>query len=108
MEKNQKNQTQDLLERAVTLAELAGKCHRLGLIRDFAVVIKINNVDDYEVKVAVDEYYDTERIWYDSTRGYDARAKERTTDFETMAGHLQGLIDERKAQLLAELEIVEG
>ena len=110
MEKNQKNQTHDLLERAVTLAELAGKCHRLGLITDFHVRVEVENDNAYAVKVVADKYRTTEKIWCEAADGYlmEARVKEKAIDFESMAGYLQGLLDERKAQLLAELKIMEG
>ena len=108
MEKNQKNKIQDLLERAVTLAELAGKCHRLGLIYDFHVIVDMENDDAYTVKVVVDEYRTTEKIWCETTSSVETRAKEKGIDFESMAGYLQGLLDERKAQLFAELEIIGG
>lgn len=109
MEKNQKKQTQDLLERAITLAELAGKCHMLELIRDFHVEVEIESDDTHSVKVAVDEYLNTEKIWYDTAgRVIDSRTQARGIDFESMVNHLQGMLDERKRAILAELEIMEG
>lgn len=108
MEKNQKNKIQDLLERAITLAELAGKCYMLGLIRDFHVDVEIDSDDAYFVRVAVDEYINTEKLWCDTTRVCDSRTRERGVDFESMVNHLQGMLDERKQAILAELEIMEG
>ena len=112
MEKIEKNkkQTQDLLERAVTLAELAGKCHRLGLINDFVVNVNVYKNNDLQMKVAVNQYWDDEKVWYETIGSVSSepRAKEIAIDFESMMGYLEGLIYERKTQLLAELEIVEG
>ena len=112
MEKNQENKIQELLDRAVELAELAFKCQRLGLIRDFKVCVEIDNQDAYTVKVVINEYARDEMRWCDSTNSYEQDENARKTDVlvtsDTMHDHLKGLLDEEKEKLVELLKIVEG
>lgn len=108
MEKNQKNKTADLLERAIDIAERAHKCYRIGLIEDLEIKIDINSEDDYSVEVRVDAYRDSEKRWRVEERSYREEQTPPTGDPDDLANFLQKLIEERKAQLEDELEILEG
>lgn len=112
MKKIEKNKTQELLETMIDLVERASKCHLLGLIADYRGLVEVDNQDAYTVKVVINEYRDNEMRWCDTTSTYEQAESERrkssTFDAETIARHLQELLDQKKAQLLEQLEIVEG
>lgn len=106
MEKNQKFKTQDLQDKVMFLADLAGKCYRLGLIDDYSVTIDIRTEADYTIEVRVDCYTSTERRWKAKANSYNM--SEDHVDDDTMTDYLTGLIENRRASIMAELEILEG
>ena len=108
MEKNQKNKTTDLLERAIYIAELANKCYLLGLIEDYKITVDVTTEVDYEVDVRVDAYRAGDKRWCVSEKSYRETQEEPTGSSDEMTAYLQKLLDDRKANIMAELEIMEG
>ncbi len=107
MEKIVKNKTADLLERAVYLADLAGKCHRLGLIDDFDIKIDIRTEVDYEVDVRIDAYRSSEKRWSVGEESYRTEQVPANGDPDDLAAYLQKLLDDRKEAIMSELKIME-
>lgn len=108
MEFLEKNKTTDLLERAVMIADLANKCHRLGLIEDYKILVHVATEVDYEVDICIDAYRSSEKCWCVSESSYHKEQIAPTGDPDELAAHLQKLMDDRKALILSELEIMEG
>lgn len=108
MEKIQKNKTQDLLDKAVFIADLASKCHRLGLIDDYKILVDVSTEVDYTVDVRIDSYRTSEKRWCVSEMSYREEQTVPNGTPDDVAAYLQKLLDDRKANLLYELEIMEG
>lgn len=106
MEFLEKNKTTDLLERAVMIADLANKCHRLGLIDDYQIKVDVTTEVDYEVDVRIDSYRSSEKRWCVSEASYREEQIAPTGDPDDIAAYLKKLIANRKALILSELEIM--
>ena len=104
---NQKNKTQEKLEQLILIVELADKCHRLGLIDTYEARVDVSTEVDYTFSVTVDRYRTDEKKWEEQVSSYLAEQKDPVGTPEEMVDYLKGLIENRRAILLSELEIVE-
>lgn len=105
--------TKQLIGIAVDIVDLADRCHRAGLIKDWQATFSITDEGNYEFSARVDRYVSTEKEWEGKSATYAFIEKEDKVEpnYEqavALRDYLAELIFNAIAELHAKLQMLEG
>ena len=105
--------TKQLIDIAVDIVDLADRCHKAGLIKDWQATFSITDEDNYEFSARVDRYATTEKKWEGKSATYAFIEKEDVVEpnYEqavALRDYLSELISKAIADIECKLKILEG